>query len=219
MGSGSRESRISADSGTPGLHRRALVAGLVVSILLHGALVFAPSFSTDLPDHLQPRRGIVLVPPPEEESPPEVDVPAPPEEISWPAEPRVQEGPVAVAETPRPRFVSHDVPPKLENPGALRDYLELFYPAPLVAASVEGAVHVWLYVNERGEATRVQVRSSRGSPQFDQLARSAAPFMRFRPALNQGSPIGVWVSLWLRFDIDPAVEGADGTRLAGGLSD
>lgn len=216
MGSESRERPGSPGLRTRRLHRRAVAVGLVLSLAVHAALVLLPPFQADLPDHLERHGEIVLVPPPAD-APPEVDVPAPPDEISWPAEPEVQEGPVEVAEETQPRFVPHDVPPKLENPDALRDYLELFYPTPLLAASVEGAVHVWLYVNEHGEATRVQIRSSSGSPQFDRLARSAAPFMRFRPALNQGSPIGVWVSLWLRFDIEPPAE--EETRLAGGVAD
>lgn len=197
-------------------YAKVLAAGLLASVALHGVLFLLPPLRTDVPAHLE-RRPVLEVLPPPEEPPPEVAVPDAPEAIPQPAEPVVVEGPVAVGEGEQPVFVPHDVPPRLINPDEVQDYLEVFYPVALRAANIEGAVHLWLFVDEQGEATKLQVRTSSGSRSFDQLARSAAPFMRFRPALNQGNSIGVWVSLWVRFNIEEPLP-ADDARLAGDVT-
>ena len=195
-------------------YAKVLGAGLVVSLALHAVLFVLPPLQTDVPSHLQPRPVLELVPPPEE-PPPEVSVPDAPAALPQPAEPVVVEAPVAAGEEEEPTFIPHDVPPRLLNPSEVQDYLKVFYPVALRAASIEGSVHLWIFVNEQGDAERLQVRSSSGSPAFDQLAQSAAPFMRFRPALNQGTSVGVWVSLWVRFDIEEPAPGPDDTQLAG----
>lgn len=180
--------------------RRALVVGLVLSAAFHLVLLVLPPVETGVPAHLAAPDTLVVLPPIEDQ-PPEVQVPPSPEPIPQPSQPVVAAVPTPAGDD-EPGFVPHDVPPRLINPHEVRRYLELFYPVALRAAEVEGAVHLWLFVNERGETTKLQVRSSSGAPQFDELAKSAAPFMRFRPAMNRGESIGVWVSIWVRFDIE-----------------
>lgn len=217
----SPRSRSRPSAGTRGLgeFERALGVGLAVSVLLHATLLLLPPLHVEVPGHLTTTDRLALMPPPAE-PPPEVDVPAAPEPVARPAEPRVSAGgqPVA-AETAEPTFVPHDVRPRLVNPEEVQQYLRIFYPMALRIASVEGAVHLWLYVNESGRATKLQIRESSGSEEFDELARSAAPLMKFRPALNRGETVGVWVSLWVRFDLREApLQDAD-ARLAGGASE
>ncbi len=201
--------------------RRAFAVGLVASVALHVVLATLPPLQLDLPSHLEPADRIALLPPPadEEPAPPEVEVPPAPEPVTPPGEPEVSGSGQPVASDSGPTFIPHDVRPRLLNPGEVQDYLRVFYPVALRAASVEGAVHLWLYVGEQGRATKVQVRQSSGSPRFDELARAAAPLMKFRPALNQGEPVGVWVSLWVRFDLEePPADDAE-RHLVGGMSD
>lgn len=190
-----------------------------MSVALHAVLALSPPVEVDLPPHLEPQDRLTLVPPPEEPSPPDVEVPSPPEPVTSPEEPRVAASGEPVASDSGPEFIPHDVPPRLMNPDEVQRYLRVFYPVALRTASVEGAVHLWLFVDEDGRATKVQVRESSGSPRFDELARTAAPLMKFRPALNHGDPLGVWVSLWVRFDLEePSSPGADG-RLVGGMNE
>lgn len=210
--------RRSPREGSRALHRRAVLVGGAVSVLLHGLLLLVPPVQMDVPDHLRVDDAIEVLPTPDD-PPPDVEVPAGPEPVARPAEPRVTRAAPTEAGSDAPRFIPHDVPPRLVNPEQVQDYLHLFYPVALRAASVEGAVHLWLYVNGEGEATKVQVRSSSGSPWFDELARSAAPMMRFRPALNHGETIGVWVSLWVRFDIEEPGMSGDEARVASEVGD
>lgn len=221
MSSASPRSRPTVDTRRGNGLGRALAAGLAVSLLIHGVLLLAPPVRVDLPEHLSSSDRLTLVPPPEEpDPPPQVEVPAPPASVPRPAEPRVETGGRPVeAESEQPTFIPHDVPPRLMNPEDVQRYLRIFYPMALRAASVEGAVHLWIFVNESGRATKVQVRASSGSERFDELARSAVSLMKFRPALNRGRTVGVWVSLWVRFDLrDPSLEG-DEARLAGDVSE
>lgn len=199
--------------------RRAFAVGLVVSVALHALLALLPPAQLDLPPHLEPAERLTLVAPPEEQAPPEVEVPAPPEPVARPEEPEVSTSGEPVAADDGPEFVPHDVPPRLLNPSEVQSYLRVFYPVALRVASVEGAVHLWLYVDRSGRVTKVQVRQSSGSPQFDDLARTAAPLMEFRPALNQSETVGVWVSIWVRFDLEEPAPDAAGGRLVGGVDD
>lgn len=199
--------------------RRAFAVGLAASVALHAVLALLPPAQVGVPPHLEPPGGITLVSPPEEEAPPDVEVPSAPEPVTPPEEPRVAASGEPVASDDGPAFIPHDVPPRLLNSAEVQDYLRVFYPVALRAASVEGAVHLWLYVDGDGRATRVQVRESSGSPRFDELARTAAPLMEFRPALNQGETVAVWVSLWVRFDLEePPPSGAD-RHLVGEVSE
>lgn len=199
--------------------RRAFAVGLVASVALHAVLALLPPVEVDLPPRLQPADRLTLVPPPEEQPPPDVEVPPAPEPVTPPEEPRVAASGEPVPSDSGPEFVPHDVPPRLLNSEEVQQYLRVFYPVALRAASVEGAVHLWLFVDEDGRATKVQVRESSGSPQFDELARTAAPLMKFRPALNQGEPVGVWVSLWVRFDLEEPPPADTDRRLVGGMSE
>lgn len=198
--------------------RRAFAVGLIVSVALHVVLALLPPVPVDLPPHLAPAERITLLAPPQEETPPDVEVPPAPAPVTPPDEPRVLASGEPVAADSGPAFIPHDVPPRLLNPEEVQDYLRVFYPVALRAASVEGAVHLWLFVEEDGRPSKVQVRASSGSPRFDELARTAAPLMEFRPALNQGEPVGVWVSLWVRFDLDEAPAPDAERRLVGGTS-
>lgn len=182
------------------------------SVLLHlVAFLLVPAPRTSLPTHLTSEPAIEVLPPPED-PPPTVEVPPSPEPVPRPATPVSADGPPEPGGD-TPTFVPHDVRPRLVNYTEVQRYLEIFYPVTFRAAGIEGAVHLWLFVDRQGRATKLQVRSSSGSAQFDELAKSAAPVMRFRPALNQGQPVGVWVSLWVRFDIEEPP--ADETQLAG----
>jgi TonB family protein len=199
--------------------RRAFAVGLVASVALHAVLALLPPVEVDLPRHLRPAERLTLVPPPEEPNPPDVEVPSPPEPVTAPEEPQVAASGEPVPSDTGRAFIPHDVPPRLVNPGEVQDYLRVFYPVALRVASVEGAVHLWLFVDDDGRATKLQVRESSGSPRFDELARTAAPLMKFRPALNQGEPVGVWVSLWVRFDLQEPSPADTNRRLVGEMSE
>lgn len=179
--------------------RRVFLVALGISSALHlGVLSFDPSLRLGR-DELRSRAArLQVVAPPAEPRPPSVEVPDVTVRIPPPARPVVAQTPAA-EERQGPHFVPHDVPPSLINPQEVRDYLAAYYPPELRVTGIEGNVVLWLFVNESGQVTRLQVKDSSGSPAFDALATSAAQLMRFRPALSSDRTVGVWVAQPLTF--------------------
>lgn len=186
-------------------NRRVLAAALVASLVLHlGLLVVDPPVRFTGPGDDVVRQQIELLPPPPEQRPPTLEVPVAAAPIPPPAEPVVSGTPVAEEEEVQPAFVPHDVPPRLINPAAVQDYLEAFYPPELRAVGIAGRVDLLLFVDSKGDVERLRLRSSSGSRAFDELARSAARLMRFRPAISGDRTVGVWVAQPLTFRTVPA---------------
>ena len=183
-------------------YRRALAAGLAVSIALHGVvlLVVLPRFSARISASLERPIELVRLPPAEDAYvlvPPAVELPDLPPLILRPAMPRV-----ALVEEPEwvPPFIPHDTPPKLMNGGELVRLLEAEYPTELKEEGVEGVVLLWLFVDEAGRPVKLQLRRSSGFRSLDRIAQDVADQMKFRPAYNQDRPVGVWVAQQIRFE-------------------
>lgn len=134
-----------------------------------------------------------------EEQPPAVEVPAPAVPIPPPSRPVVERVDDVPAEPDGPRYIAHDVPPSLLNGVFVSRYLEMFYPPGLRMAGIEGRVLLWLYVERDGQVTKLRLQRSSGAQGLDDLARSAARIMRFRPALSRDRTVAVWVAQPLEF--------------------
>ncbi len=183
-------------------YRRALAAGVAVSIALHVVvlLVVLPRFSARISASLEGPIELVRLPPAEdayEIVPPVVELPDLPPLILRPAMPTV-----APVEEPEwvPPFIPHDTPPKLMNAGELVRLLEAGYPTELKEEGIEGVVLLWLFVDEAGRPVKLQLRRSSGFRSLDRIAQDVADQMRFRPAYNQDRPVGVWVAQQIRFE-------------------
>lgn len=197
-------------------YRRALGAGLLLSVLIHAALAALVAF---------PRSPLVVGVPGEwelrqVEVPPLVDVPEAPEAVHRPAPPEVSDVEVAEAVTPsgdpeppgvdeavpepprvtaasfgeRPALAPPEVKPSLEAPDHFRERLERSYPRMLRDRGVGGVVVLEFFVNPRGDVSRVEVAESSGHGALDRVAERLASEMRFLPALNRDRAVGVWVS-------------------------
>ena len=183
--------------------RRVLLASIVASLLLHLVLAVAdPPLRLPGAENVAVER-IELLPPPEER-PPALEIPAASAPIPPPARPVVSVSPVVEEESAQPAFVPHDVPPRLLNPAAVQEYLQAFYPPELRAVGIAGSVDLLLFVDAKGDVAHLRLRSSSGSRSFDELARSAAGLMRFRPAISGERTVGVWVAQPLTFRTVPA---------------
>lgn len=179
--------------------RRVLLAALGLSALLHlGVLALNPPVAIGTGEVGLQSTRLQVVEPAQEVRPPAVEVPEVAVRIPPPARPVVSGTPTPETEE-GPRFIPHDVPPKLINAQEVRDYLAAYYPPELRATGIEGNVMLWLYVNESGEVTKLRVGDTSGSSAFDALAESAARLMRFRPALSADRTVGVWVAQPLTF--------------------
>ena len=186
--------------------RRALAAGVAISIALHVVVlvVVLPRFSARISASLETPTELVHLPPAEhayELVPPEVELPDLPPLILRPAVPTA-----APVEEPEwaPPFIPHDTPPKLMNAGELVRLLEAEYPTELKEEGVEGIVLLWLFVDEAGRPVKLQLRRSSGFRSLDRIAQDVADQMRFRPAYNRDRPVGVWVAQQIRFEFELA---------------
>ena len=201
-------------------YKRALRLGVLISILVHvvAVIYILPHITGRVSTSSYPELQLVVLPPAEEAyvtSPPAVDVPAPPEPVVRPAIPR----PAAIEDPDWvPPFIPHDTPPRLVNTEQVVRILQERYPQDLKEEGIGGSVLLWVYVDESGTPTKLQLRKSSGYDGLDQAAQSVGQEMRFRPALNQDQPVGVWVAQEIRFEFQPApvpeeieLEGEEGT--------
>lgn len=197
-------------------YRRALGAGLFLSVVIHAALAAVVAF---------PRSALVVGAQAEwklrqVEVPPLVDVPEAPDAVRRPAPPEVSAVEVAEAVTPsgdpeppgvddpvpepprvtaasfgeRPALAPPEVRPSLEAPDHFLERLERSYPRMLRDRGLGGVVVLEFFVSPRGDVSRVEVAESSGHGVLDRVAERMASEMRFLPALNRDRAVGVWVS-------------------------
>ena len=69
----------------------------------------------------------------------------------------------------------------------------------MMEQGIEGTVHVWMFVNERGRVEDAIVGTSSENEALDQAALRVARVHRFQPALNRGRPVPVWILLPISF--------------------
>lgn len=202
-------------SGATTAGRKALVAGLVLSVAIHLVLlvlVDLPAPEAPRPDGGPPLREMSL--------PPRVEVPPPPEPLDRPPPPalaRVEvEEPVLAGGSPEPRPpadpvpeppevgpvtpgeddrpISRQVPPLMEASRSFRDRLRRSYTEVFHDAQVGGRVRVRFFVSPGGEVSRVRLVTSSGHRRLDRLARELVEKAEFRPALSLDRAVGVWVT-------------------------
>jgi protein TonB len=75
------------------------------------------------------------------------------------------------------------------------------YPDIARDSRVEGEVVLLVYIDERGDVRKAEVQSSPGLPALDEAAKEAAFKCKFKPAEQQGVPVGVWYSLVMQFQL------------------
>jgi len=73
------------------------------------------------------------------------------------------------------------------------------FPEIARASGVEGDVVLFVYIDDRGDVVKAVVASSPGLPALEEEAIAAALKCRFRPAEQQGRPVGVWYNLVMEF--------------------
>lgn len=103
----------------------------------------------------------------------------------------VEDAPPAPPEPEARRETPMERPPELLKP------LNLTYPEIALQSRTEGEVEVRLYVTRTGEVRDVKVMS--GPVMFHEAARKAAWDSVWRPAVQNGAPVDVWVACPIRF--------------------
>lgn len=73
------------------------------------------------------------------------------------------------------------------------------YPDIAKNSGVEGDVVLLVYIDTSGNVRNAIVQSSPGLPALDEAAKKAAMKCKFKPAKQQGVPVGVWYSIVMQF--------------------
>lgn len=87
--------------------------------------------------------------------------------------------------------------PELVNRPEIQSYLKRRYTGRLAMSG--GLVLLWILIDAKGEVRKAQVLSSSGIEGLDKAAMAAVDRMEFRPAVNKGKAVPVWVQLPVRY--------------------
>lgn len=93
--------------------------------------------------------------------------------------------------------VNFDV--EYSEPPVCIDQVKPKYPDIARDSKVEGDVVLFVYIDEKGNVRNAIVQSSPGLPALDEEARKAAMRCKFKPAKQQGQPVGVWYNIVMQF--------------------
>ena len=102
-----------------------------------------------------------------------------------------------VADTPT--ATPYTVPPNLINEEEVQQAIDDEYPAMLRNAGIGGTVHVQVFVDSAGVVQNTVVGRSSEREVLDDAALRAARVMRFTPALDQTTPVPVWIAIPITF--------------------
>ena len=98
-----------------------------------------------------------------------------------------------------PRWSDVDVRPVLLNRDDMALLLENEYPPLLRDAGIGGTATVWFFVDEAGKVAETQVHTSSGHEALDEAAMRVGEELTFSPAMNEGDPVKVWVTMNITF--------------------
>ena len=76
------------------------------------------------------------------------------------------------------------------------------YPMDARRRGISGQVTLRLYVDAAGGVRDVQVQVAEPAGVFEEKAVEAVRKWRFEPAVFKGAPVGVWMTLPVRFALD-----------------
>jgi TonB family protein len=98
-----------------------------------------------------------------------------------------------------PVFTPFTQAPELMNRGEVRAFLQTRYPASLSARGQGGRAILWLLIDPAGGIRKGVLFRSSGNSRLDDAALEAIDRMEFRPAVNNGKRVPVWVQLPISF--------------------
>lgn len=192
---------------------------LTAATTLHFAIfVYLPSMAVaDVGSDPDPAMVVI--------TPPDLDIPPPPEAIRRPAQPVIST--VVLDDVPplprntvldevpplppppdradpddlsdSPGFVVHTVRPKMLNQDEVNRVLEREYPALLKDAGIGGTTAVHLFIDQEGIVRNQLVKESSGHAGLDSAALKVVTVARFSPAMNRDKPVALWIALDITF--------------------
>lgn len=103
--------------------------------------------------------------------------------------------------------------PMPETPPRQISSSTFYYPEELWDSGVEGETTLRLYVAPLGGVDTARVERSSGYPAFDSAAIRGVGDLRFLPAERGGTPVGSWVLLPVRFEMNAPAPSGDNVPL------
>jgi len=91
---------------------------------------------------------------------------------------------------------------RVERPAEMVLRVAPSYPRIAEQAGIQGKVWIKVLVNKRGEVVDAVVFKSSGAKGLDMAALSVAWQNKFRPAVQNGEPVAVWVAYDVDFVLD-----------------
>lgn len=76
------------------------------------------------------------------------------------------------------------------------------YPRLAEQAGLEGVVWIKALVGSNGDVRDAVVYKSSGTPSLDEAALKAAPACKFKPAIQNGRPVAMWVTYRVLFELE-----------------
>ena len=103
-----------------------------------------------------------------------------------------------------------DVPVSVDSMPSLVSMPEPYYPEATKESGGKGEVIIRALINTDGEVGATNVEKSSGYPELDAAAISAVHVAKYNPALKDGDPVGIWISISVPFFPESGViPGAD----------
>jgi TonB family protein len=95
-------------------------------------------------------------------------------------------------------FIPAEVEPKFDQE-ELQSYL--IYPEEARKNKIEGKVTIQIYIDKEGKIRKTRIVQS-DNPLLAEAAINALTQTTFTPALQQGKPVGVWMTIPLTFSLN-----------------
>lgn len=125
-------------------------------------------------------------------------LPVPSEPDNWTLNPLPFEALRGTLDPPRSGYDEHQ---ELLNREEYERAVQRLYPEELREEGTEGQVVLFLHVSDDGRVDVVRLDRPSSHEAFNRAAAEAARVRRYRPARKDGSPVGAWVFLTVRFSL------------------
>jgi TonB family protein len=98
------------------------------------------------------------------------------------------------------KLIKNDQPLDIMPPVLLQKE-ELSYPDKALKYGLEGVVGLYIYVTEEGQVSKTKISAASGIKFLDEAAEEYAQKLKYKPAEQDGKPVGVWLTMDINFDL------------------
>ena len=148
-----------------------------------------PPTTIDLPN--EPLRPAVPIESEDPDFVPDVSIP----EIDFNIYIPLSEAP-SLPNGPKPIFVPYDQLPKPLTP------IRPKYPEIAREAGMEGTVYVEVFIDKKGRVTETSIKKGFPNTGLNEAAVEAIRKTRFKPAMQRDMPVGIWISIPVKFRLN-----------------